>query len=201
MVENQEMSNECGRNAVKRDYRTAFLPSELGSKFSSKSDLLTYLSEHRKSPSFNVWSAFVVQYYVPPASSINKDFLRQVLKGEKKLLKVSECKFVNVPKFDELGVNNIFPKFKQDASVMVYLQDEYARNRFPDRTYFYTVLNTVHSEYVANLIANSQQARYAADAEQNQSTRVPISQEWWDNLNSMPFVSRKSFHLSNPLRF
>jgi len=51
----------------------------------------------------------------------NRDFLRKVLKGEKKLLKVSECKFVNVPKFDELGVNNIFPKFKTDPDVMQYL--------------------------------------------------------------------------------
>ena len=59
----------------------------------------------------------------------NRDFLRKVLKGEKKLLKVSECKFVNVPKFDELGVNNIFPKFKADPDVMQYMQDDYPKNR------------------------------------------------------------------------
>ena len=59
-----------------------------------------------------------MQFYVPPESLTNRDFLRQVLKGQKKLLKVNECRFVNVPKFDELGVNHIFPKFKADPAVM-----------------------------------------------------------------------------------
>ena len=79
-----------------------------------------------------------MQYNVPPSTSANRDFLRKVFKGEKKLLKVSECRFVNVPKFDELSVRNIFPKFKSDPDVMQYLQDNYPKNRIPDRTYFYT---------------------------------------------------------------
>ena len=142
-----------------------------------------------------------MQFNVPPAATANRDFLRKVLKGEKKLLKVSECKFVNVPKFDELGVNNIFPKFKDDPEVMQYMQDEYPRNRFPDRTYFYTVLNTVHPNYVADLIANANKARFAPKAEMNESKTVTVTEEWWENLNSLPFLSRKFFCLSNPRRF
>ena len=48
MVENQEMRNEAAGFAVRRDYRTAFLPDELANKFRSKQDLITYLSEHCK---------------------------------------------------------------------------------------------------------------------------------------------------------
>ena len=48
MVENTEMHTDTGIHAIKRDYRTAFRPEELANKFSSKKDLLTYLSEHRK---------------------------------------------------------------------------------------------------------------------------------------------------------
>ena len=129
MVENTEMRIDSGTGAVRRDYKTAFCPEELVQKFSSKQDLLTYFSDHRRLPILVVSFFFVVQYFVPPSATANRDFLRQVLKGEKSLLKVSECKFVNVPKFDELGVNNIFPKFKQDPEVMRYMQDEYARNR------------------------------------------------------------------------
>ena len=102
-----------------------------------------------------------MHYYVPPAASCNRDFLRQVLNGEKKLLKVSECKFVNVPKFDELGTCHIYPKFVLDKKVVQYLQDSYPRNRWPDRTYFYTVLNTVYPDYVKKLIANSQMERFS----------------------------------------
>ena len=104
-----------------------------------------------------------MQLYVPPASTVNRDFLRQVLKGDKKLLSMAECKFVTVPQYDELGVKHVFPKFKHDPEVMKYLQDEYPKDRFPDRTYFYTVLNTVHPEYVGDMIAHANSQRFAAD--------------------------------------
>ena len=35
------------------------------------------------------------------------------------------------------------------------MQDEYPKDRLPDRTYFMTVLNTVHPEYVSKMIAHA----------------------------------------------
>ena len=87
--------------------------------------------------------------------------MSQVLKGEKALLPMAECKFVTIPHYDELGVKHIFPKFLGDSEVMQYLQDEYPKNRYPDRTYFFTILNTVHPEYVHDMIAHANNARYA----------------------------------------
>ena len=58
---------------------------------------------------------------MPPIATVNRDFLRQVLKGEKSLLPIAECKFVTVPHYDELGVKHIFPKFLEDSYVMQYL--------------------------------------------------------------------------------
>ena len=54
-------------------------------------------------------------------ATVNRDFVRAVLRGDKKLLKISEKRSVIVPKYDELSVKNIFPKFKQDAEVMQFL--------------------------------------------------------------------------------
>ena len=96
---------------------------------------------------------------------MNRDFLRDVLKGEKKLLKISECRFINVPKYDELSVKNIFPKFFRDSEVQQYLMDVYPKGRFPDRTYYFTVLNTVHPEYVANMIEHANAQRFSAQGE------------------------------------
>ena len=62
-----------------------------------------------------------------------------------------------MPKYDELSVRNIFPKFQSDPLVMQYLQDEYPKDRFPDREYFFTVLNTVHPEYVRKMIEHANQ--------------------------------------------
>ena len=80
---------------------------------------------------------------------MNRDFLKQVLAGQKKLLKVNEARYINMPKYDELSVKNIFPRFRNDPQVMLYLQDEYPKDRYPDRQYFFTILNTVHADYVS----------------------------------------------------
>ena len=99
---------------------------------------------------------------MPPRATVNRDFVRAVLLGEKKLLKVSEKRSVNVPKYDELGVKHIYPKFKRDPEVMQYLQDSYPKDRYPDREYFFTVLNTVHPEHVKRLIEHAQKERFSA---------------------------------------
>ena len=41
---------------------------------------------------------------MPPSHMITKEFLKEVLTGEKKLLKMRDVKFVNVPAYDEIGV-------------------------------------------------------------------------------------------------
>ena len=80
------------------------------------------------------------------------------------------------------------------------MQDDYPKNRFPDRTYFYTVLNTVHPDYVTNLIAHANKSRFAPKAEQNENKTVTVTEEWWENLNSLPFLSSKCLWLSNSRR-
>ena len=97
------------------------MPDELSHRFRSKEDLLDYFEHQRKSILKASNYTYTVQLYVPPRATVNRDFVRAVLKGEKKLLKISERRSVNVPKYDELGVRHIFPKFKHDAEVMLYL--------------------------------------------------------------------------------
>ena len=78
----------------------------------------------------------------------NKDFFKAVLADQKRLLKLSELRTVNVPKFDELSVKNIFPLIRQDAEVMLYFPDSYPKGREPDRTYTFNFLNTLRNKYV-----------------------------------------------------
>ena len=126
--------------------------------------------------------------------------MRQVLKGEKSLLPIAECKFVTVPQYDELGVKYIFPKFHGDSEVMQYLQDEYPKNRHPDRTYFYTILNTVHPEYVRDMIAHANNARYAPFGQARELDTVVVNEEWLEKLKSLPFYSSKCNLICNHIR-
>ena len=94
---------------------------------------------------------------------VNKDFLKAVLNDEKRLLPMNECKFINVPKFDELSTKNIYPLFKQDPAFMIYFPNEFPKDRLPHREYFFTVLNTVYPEYLAKLITHANKMRFASD--------------------------------------
>ena len=44
---------------------------------------------------------------------MNKDFLRAVLADKKKLLKLSDVKMINVPKYEELSVKNLLPHIEK----------------------------------------------------------------------------------------
>lgn len=83
---------------------------------------------------------------------LNKDFIKQVLVEQKKLLTLSELKQVHVPKYDELSVKKFWPLMWEFTNFMVYMPDPTADGRLPDRTYFWNVLNTINNEYVYKLI-------------------------------------------------
>ena len=41
---------------------------------------------------------------------ITKDHMKQVLKGEKKFLKMMNVKIINVPDYDEIGVKHLYER-------------------------------------------------------------------------------------------
>jgi hypothetical protein len=55
---------------------------------------------------------------------INKDFLKKVLKEEKQLLSLTDVKYVNVPRYDELSVRKFWPMFRQDETFMKFMPEK-----------------------------------------------------------------------------
>lgn len=134
---------------------------------------------------------YVVQLYLPSDMRVNKDFLKQVLNDEKKLLAIKDCRFINVPKYDELSVKNIFPRFKDDAQMMQYFPDAFPKDKGPTREYFFTVLNTVHPEYLDRLVAHANKQRFGSNQSGNQTDEIQMTTEWWEKLNALPYFSSK----------
>lgn len=52
---------------------------------------------------------FSLQYYLPPDTMVHKDFLKQVFKDEKKLMKRADLRTIVAPKYQEISVKNIWP--------------------------------------------------------------------------------------------
>ena len=91
---------------------------------------------------------------------LNKDFLRQILVEEKKLLELSEVHWIEVPKYEELSVKSLYPKFLGDDKMMTYFPDRLPKGRLPDRAYFFNLMNTVYPEYTQELIRVAQSNRH-----------------------------------------
>jgi hypothetical protein len=57
-------------------------------------------------------------------------------------------KTVDVPKYDELSVSNLWPHMKKDADFMRHFPDKLPLGRLPSREYFFNILNTGMGEYL-----------------------------------------------------
>ena len=166
-------------------------PQQVLAKFKAKADFIHYFGECRKHmPPCHF--TLVVQLYVPPATMINKDFLKQVLANDKKLIKMSALRSINVPKFDEVSVKTIWPLIKQDPEVLVFFPDDYAKGRVPYRKYTFDILNTVRPEYVQKMIEHACTVRHAITEAGQHDDEILVSTEWQEQLRAIPFILSKS---------
>ena len=121
------------------------MTQELLARFRSKEDFMDYMKNQ-------------LQLYVPPTKMLNRDFMKQLLAEEKKLLELRQVVHVNVPHYDELSVKKFWPLMQRDKTFMLYMPDATPDGRLPEREYFWNVLNTLQTAYVQRLIehANAQ---------------------------------------------
>ena len=132
-----------------------------------------------------------VQLYLPPEYMMNKDFLKEVLTEDKALLRLDQVSRVNVPLYDELSVANIWPMMKIDEKFMMYFPTKMAKNRLPDRGCMFNILNTFQPNYLQALIKHANDQRNSVSNDAIAREAIEVSDDWWDALNSVPFISRK----------
>ena len=123
---------------------------------------------------------------------LNKDFLKEIFTEEKKLLRLDEVKRICVPLYDELAVIKLWPMMKSDQELMKFFPTKMAKGRVPDREYFFNVLNTFQGEYLQRLIRHASDQRNESQSMAKAKETIEITDDWWNILNSVPFVSFKS---------
>ena len=52
-----------------------------------------------------------------------------------------------MPMYDELAVVNLWPDMQADEDFMQYFPDRMAKNRLPERDYFFNIMNSLMEEY------------------------------------------------------
>ena len=71
-------------------------------------------------------------------------WLKQILRGEKKLLKAKDARHCNPPKLAEISVKNLYEKCLQLEGMADYFPNHYPKGRSCDRSYFFTVLASLY---------------------------------------------------------
>jgi len=139
-----------------------------------------------------------LQFYLPDEAVITKDFLKAVLAGRKQLFKKSEVKEIAVPFYDELSVKALYPMFKKDPVFMSYFPEKFSKGKGPPRKYFFDVLNTLHPEYLQQVMAHANKQRMTIEGDKMKTQAIEMSQYWEEQLAAMPYLSCKYiFRITN----
>ena len=83
------------------------------------------------------------------------DFAKEIFEGSKKLMKLSDIKFITVVKYDELSVKGLYSKFLALEGISQYFPTKYAKGRQCDRDYMWNIANSLHPVIVASILENA----------------------------------------------
>ena len=92
---------------------------------------------------------------MPPFHQITKEFLKAVLQGHKKLLKISVVKFINAPSFSEIGVKNIYYDVIKQPKMRDYFPDKLPKQCQMDRHFFFNIWATLYPQDVEYVIKHA----------------------------------------------
>ena len=122
--------------------------------------------------------SYSLQFYLPPESLVNKDFLKDVLVGKKQLMKKSAIKSIEVPHYEEISVKALYPEFKKDAEMMSYFPDKYPAGKAPPREYFFNILNTIYPEYLQEVMLHASKQRMTTEGEAMKKESIKMTEFW-----------------------
>ena len=89
---------------------------------------------------------------MPSQKGTKISFLRAIFSNKKKAIQQNKVAKIVVPHFEELSVKNLYGDAMKDEVIKDYLPElEMNSNRFPEREFFFGILNSLRPEYVKRL--------------------------------------------------
>ena len=75
---------------------------------------------------------------------------------------------------------------------MKHFPSKLPKGRVPDREYFWNVMHTLMPEYTQALMAHANEQRNSQASEAQAKETIEITDEWYEKLKAVPFMSCKS---------
>ena len=69
-----------------------------------------------------------------------------------------------MPMYDELSVVSLWPDMQHDENFMLYFPDKLAKNRLPERDYFFNIMNTLMEGYTQAIMQHANEQRTTGEA-------------------------------------
>ena len=130
--------------------------------------------------------------YLPSYEATKLAFIRAVLQDKKRLLKTSELNKINIPRYEELSVKNLYQDAMKDPDVSQYLPDlEQNSKKYPEREFFFNVLGSVKPDYLKLIVKESEQKRFTGSDDKNKNETIMMTDHWLHELNKYPYISSK----------
>ena len=171
-------------------------PRTMVSMFRSKDDVYDFF-KHQCKFSLADFSNSIEGYLLPQYKKCPLSFLRACMTKKKLLLKASECRTVNIPRYAEVSMKNLIAEAYHDPLVINYLPDYENEDMKPDREYFYTVMSTLRFEFTHGIVQMALQARNTGQ-DKTEDDMIAIHQDFYNDIHSANWISSKFALVSFP---
>ena len=105
---------------------------------------------------------------MPTYEMFTREFAKEILQGQKKLLKLKEVSFVQVVKYDELAVKHLYDDLLDLPLMKQYFPNKYPKGRRCDRDYMFNIANTLHEKIITRIIQHAHNQRHAVESDNKQ---------------------------------
>ena len=70
----------------------------------------------------------------------------------------------------------------KDPTMMSFFPDKYPKDKGPPREYFFNVLNTIHPEYLRQVMEHANKQRMTVEGEDMKKESIQMSEFWEEQL-------------------
>ena len=120
---------------------------------------------------------------------MTKEWIRLILSGEKRLLKKSEIKPVDMGHYPEVSVKALYTDYSERPAIKPYMPPKLHKGRQCDKEYFFTVVNSICEGEITAIIHHANHQRNNVDEGELQKESITMTQEWQELMSQFPWAS------------
>ena len=113
---------------------------------------------------------------------------------------MKDVRFINVAAYDELKVSSMYDFATGLPKMGSLFPSKYPKGRQCSRSYFYNCWNTCYPDDIKELLNHANSQRFSMKNEKLKQDSILLTEEWKQQLDSLPFCSKQKGRMSHLLK-